>query len=118
MHSMSDPGQPPTGIRHVAHIRIDPSLDDEPRNALERDLRRLVHEHPHALRGTLHRDLGRRPEAPAMATWMVCLDFESMADFEAYLDSRLHRDFLQTHQPPMACITGIQVPLDGFVGPW
>jgi hypothetical protein len=45
---------------------------------------------------------------------MVCLDFVSMADFEAYLAGPLHRDFLATHQPSMAYITAIQVPLAGF----
>ena len=40
------------------------------------------------------------------------MDFASMADFEAYLVSPLHRDFLQTHQPSMAFITAIQVPID------
>ena len=103
-----------TAIRHVVHIRLDPSLDDGLRRALETDLRRLADEHPHALRATLHRDLGRRPQAPVSATWMVCLDFASMGDFEAYLASPLHRDFLATHQPSMAYITAIQVPLEGF----
>ena len=101
-------------IRHVVHIRLDPALDDEARRSLEADLRQLVDVHPHAVRGTLHRDLGRRPNAPVSATWMVCLDFVSMADFEAYLASPLHRDFLATHQPSMAYITAIQVPLAGF----
>jgi hypothetical protein len=102
-------------IRHVVHIRLDPDLDDGLRHALETDLRQLVDEHPHAIRATLHRDLGRRPAAPVSATWMVCLDFVSMADFEAYLASPTHRDFLQSHQPSMAYITAIQVPLEGFV---
>lgn len=100
-------------IRHVVHIRLDPSLDDDLRVPLEADLRRLVDEHPHALRGSLHRDLGRRPNAPVTATWMVEMDFESMADFEAYLAHPLHRDFLADHQPSMAFITAIQVPLEG-----
>ena len=101
-------------IRHVVHIRLDPSLDDGLRRSLETDLRQLVDEHPHAIRATLHRDLDRRPNASVSATWMVCLDFESMTDFEAYLASPVHRDFLQTHQPSMAFITAIQVPLQGF----
>jgi hypothetical protein len=101
-------------IRHVVHIRLDPSLDDQLRRSLEADLRQLADEHPHAMRSTLHRDLGRRPSAPVSATWMVCLDFASMTDFEAYLASPLHRDFLATHQPSMAYITAIQVPLEGF----
>lgn len=103
-----------TAIRHVVNIRLDPSLDDERRLPLEADLRHLVDEHPHALAGTLHRDLGRRPAASVSATWMVCLDFASMADFEAYLAHPLHVDFLATHQPAMEFITAIQVPLDGF----
>ena len=49
---------------------------------------------------------------------MVCLDFVSMADFEAYLASPVHRDFLQTHQPSMAYISAIQVPMEGFIGTW
>lgn len=97
-------------IRHVVHIRLDPGLDPDRRDALEDDLRRLVDEHPHALRGTLHRDLGRRPEAPVSATWMVVLDFASMADFESYLAHPRHRDFLAEHQPAMAYISAIQVP--------
>ena len=105
-------------IRHVVHIRVDPSLDEELRRAMEADLRHLVDEHPHAVRGTLHTDLGRRPAAPVSATWMVCLDFVSMADFEAYLASPVHRDFLADHQPSMAFITAIQVPMEGFAGPW
>jgi hypothetical protein len=103
-----------TAIRHVVNIRLDPSLDDERRLPLETDLRHLVDEHPHALAGTLHRDLGRRPAAAVSATWMVCLDFASMTDFEAYLAHPLHVDFLATHQPAMEFITAIQVPLDGF----
>jgi hypothetical protein len=99
-------------IRHVVHIRLDPSLDDDSRRSLEADLRKLVDEHPHAVRATLHRDLGRRPESYVSAMWMVCLDFVSMAHFEAYLASPTHRDFLQTHQPSMAYISAIQVPLD------
>ena len=99
-------------LRHVVHIRLDPSLDDAVRLPLEADLRRLVDEHPHALSGRLDRDLGRRPAAPVSATWMVTLDFASMADFEAYLAHPLHRDFLATHQPAMAFITAIQVPLE------
>jgi hypothetical protein len=101
------------GIRHVVHIRIDPALDDDLQRSLETDLRRLVDEHPHAVRGTLHKDLGRRPTAPVSATWMVCLDFGSMADFEQYLASPTHRAFLADHQPSMSFITAIQVPLEG-----
>ncbi len=107
-----DSSETPT-IRHVVHIRLDPSLDDELRRSLETDLQRLVDEHPHAVLATLHRDLDRRPNAPVSATWMVCLDFVTMADFEAYLASPVHRDFLQTHQPSMAYISAIQVPLEG-----
>lgn len=108
----------PATIRHVVHIRVDPSLDEGLRTAMETDLRHLVDEHPHAVRATLHTDLGRRPAAPVSATWMVCLDFVSMADFEAYLASPVHRDFLQTHQPSMAYISAIQVPMEGFAGSW
>ena len=107
----------PATIRHVVHIRLDPSLDADLRASLEADLRRLVDEHPHAVQGTLHRDLGRRPNASVSATWMVCLDFASMSDFEEYLASPLHRDFLATHEPSMAFITAIQVPLEGVPGP-
>jgi hypothetical protein len=117
----ADPTADPTAaaaIRHVVHIRLDPSLDAERRDWLEADLRRLTDEHPHALRASLHRDLDRRPHAPVSATWMVCMDFASMAEFEAYLASPLHRDFLQEHQPSMAYITAIQVPMEGFAGPW
>ena len=39
------------------------------------------------------------------------MDFDSMAEFEAYLAHPLHRDFLATHQPAMAFITAIQVEL-------
>ena len=106
----------PEPLRHVVHIRLDPSLDPERRAALETDLHRLVEEHPHALRAALDRDLGRRPQAPVSATWMVSMDFATMADFEAYLASPLHRDFLTTHQPSMAFITAIQVPLPDVIG--
>lgn len=113
--SVTTPDAPEAdAIRHVVHIRIDPSLDEGRRRSLETDLRQLADEHPHAARATLHRDLGRRPAAPVSATWMVCLDFASMADFEAYLASPLHRDFLQAHQPSMDYISAIQVPLAGF----
>jgi quinol monooxygenase YgiN len=105
-------------IRHVVHIRVDPNVGEGQRDALETDLRRLVEEHPHAVRATLHHDLGRRPAAPVSATWMVCLDFMSMADFESYLTSPAHKDFLETHQPSMAFITAIQVPMEGFAGAW
>lgn len=87
-------------------------MDADLRDSLEADLHHLIAEHPHALRGTLQRDLGRRPNAPVSATWMVTLDFASMTDFEDYLASPLHRDFLATHQPSMAFITAIQVALD------
>lgn len=43
---------------------------------------------------------------------MVSLDFVTMAGFEAYLASPVHRDFLQTHQPSMAHISAIQVPIE------
>lgn len=99
-------------IRHVVHIRLEPTLDEVRRKALEVDLVRLAGEHPHAVRGSLHRDLGRRPEASVSATWMVVLDFAGMPDFEAYLAHPLHRDFLAEHQPSMAYISAIQVPLE------
>ena len=108
-----DPTEAAT-IRHVVHIRLDPALDDDLRLALETDLRQLADEHPHAVRAALQRDLGRRPNAPVSATWMVTLDFVTMADFEAYLASPTHRDFLHTHQPSMAYISAIQVPLGGL----
>ena len=98
-------------LRHVVHIRLEPDLDEDTRAALESDLRALVDAHPHAVNASLHRDLGRRPLAPVSATWMVEMEFASMTDFEAYLASPLHRDFLQTHQPSMGYITAIQVPL-------
>ena len=63
---------------------------------------------------TLHRDLGRRPAAPVTATWLICMDFASMADFEEYLADPLHTDFLTMHQSSMAFITAIQVPLSDF----
>lgn len=110
MNTDADRGMAP--LRHVVHIRLEPTLDDARREALEADLRRLVDEHPHAVTGTLHRDLGRRPEASVSATWMVVLDFASMADFEAYLAHPLHRDFLTDHQAAMAYISAIQVPLE------
>jgi hypothetical protein len=93
-------------------------VDEERHLSLETDLRRLVDQHPHAVRATLHHDLGRRPAAPVSATWMVCLDFESMGHFESYLASPVHKDFLETHQPSMAFITAIQVPMEGFAGEW
>ena len=96
-------------LRHVVHIRLDPALEEERRTSLEADLHQLVAEHPHSLTATLHRDLGRRPQAPVSATWMVVMDFASMADFEAYLVHPLHADFLATHQPSMAYISAIQV---------
>lgn len=102
-------------LRHVVHIRLEPDLDESRRVPLERDLHRLVEEHPHALTAILQRDLGRRPQAPVTATWMVTMDFASMADFEAYLASPLHRDFLAAHQPAMAFITAIQVPVESGV---
>ncbi len=98
-------------VRHVVHIRLEPTLDLAVRDALEASLQRLVREHPHALTGSLHRDLGRRPQAPVSATWMVVLDFASMDDFEAYLAHPLHQDFLADHQPSMAYISAIQVPI-------
>ena len=113
----ADPAEAAT-LRHVVHIRVDPSLDEGLRRSMEADLRQLVDEHPHAVRATVHTDLGRRPHAPVTATWMVCMDFVSMADFEAYLASPRHRDFLATHQPSMAFITAIQVPMEGFAGAW
>lgn len=107
---MADSADHAATIRHVVHIRLEPALDPAARDALEADLSRLVDERPHALDGSLHRDLGRRPEAPVSATWMVVLDFASMADFESYLAHPTHRDFLTTHQPSMAYISAIQVP--------
>ena len=111
------PATTPT-LRHVVHIRLDPDLAEDVRGSLEADLQGLVDEHPHAVRASLHRDLGRRPHAPVSATWMVSMDFASMTDFEAYLASPAHRDFLGTHQPSMAFITAIQVPIDGVAGGW
>lgn len=101
-------------IRHVVNIRLEPDLNGELRVPLEADLKHLVSEHPHALAATLHRDLGRRPNAPVTATWLVCMDFASMTDFEAYLAHPLHAKFLSTHQNSMAYITAIQVPLKNF----
>ena len=98
-------------VRHVVHIRLDPDLDVGAREALETDMRRLVDEHPHALSGSLHRDLGRKPQSSVSATWMVSLDFASMDDFESYLASPLHVDFLTAHQPSMVYISAIQVPI-------
>ena len=102
----------PAAIRHVVNIRLDPALDDSIRLALETDLRHLVSEHPHAVAASLHRDLGRRPAAPVSATWLVEMDFASMAEFEAYLADPLHVNFLRTHQPSMEFITAIQVPIE------
>jgi len=110
MHSKGP--ESPATLRHVVHIRLDPDLDDAARISLESDLANLVDEHPHSLIATLHRDLGRRPNAPVSATWMVVMDFEDMAAFEAYLAHPLHVDFLSTHQPSMAYISAIQVPLE------
>lgn len=103
----------PSFVRHVVHIRLEPGLDDDQRTSLERDLESLVAQHPHSLRASLQRDLGRKPEASVSATWMVTMDFTSMEDFEQYLTSAQHRDFLQTHQRSMAFITAIQVAIDG-----
>jgi len=103
-----------TEIRHIVNIRLSPDLDQSLRILLEADLQALVDEHPHALAATLHRDLGRRPAAPVSATWLVCMDFASMTDFEAYLAHPRHVDFLKTHQPSMDFITAIQVPCTGF----
>jgi antibiotic biosynthesis monooxygenase (ABM) superfamily enzyme len=108
---MTDSERAPATVRHVVHIRLEPTLEQERRESLESDLRTLVAEHPHAIRASLHRDLGRRPEASVSATWMVVLDFATMADFEGYLASPAHRHFLTAHQPSMAYISAIQVPI-------
>lgn len=99
----------PSPINHVVHIRLEPDLDEASRTSLEADLQTLVAAHPHSTRASLHRDLGRRPNAPVSATWMVSMDFDSMKEFEAYLVHPLHADFLATHQPSMAYISAIQV---------
>lgn|GEM_PF-2245953 len=99
-------------IRHVVQIRLEPDLDPERRHALEADLQALVAARPYASHGSLHRDLGRRPNSTVSATWMVCLDFPSMAAFEAYLLDPIHVSFLSDHQPSMAWITAIQVPAE------
>jgi len=95
-------------LRHVVNIRLEPDLAEDLRAPLEAELHALVAAHPHAISATLHRDLGRRPQAPVTATWLVSMDFASMADFEAYLADPLHVDFLTTHQPAMTFITAIQ----------
>ena len=102
-------------IRHVVTIRLEPDLDSSLREPLEADLHQLVAEHPHAISARLHRDLDRRPAAPVTATWLVCMDFASMADFESYLTDPLHVDFLTTHQQSMTFITAMQVPLAEFM---
>lgn len=99
-------------LRHVVHIRLDPHLDEAARTALEADLAELVDAHPHSVHATLHRDLGRRPNAPVSATWMVVMDVADMSAFEAYLAHPLHADCLGTRQPSMAYISAIQVPLE------
>lgn len=109
---MSSPASSTATLRHVVHIRLEPTLDDDVRAALEADLAALVDAHPHSHRASLHRDLGRRPNAPVSATWMVVMDFADMDAFEAYLAHPLHADFLGTHQPSMAYISAIQVPID------
>jgi hypothetical protein len=110
------PADPPyvDAIRHVVTIRLEPDLDESLRAPLEADLHQLVAEHPYATSATLHRDLNRRPGAPVTATWLVCMDFATMADFERYLTDPLHVDFLTTHQPSMTFITAMQVPLTDF----
>jgi len=114
-HVMTDISTPAGGaIRHLVNIRLSPALDASLRLPLEKDLQHLVDEHPHAIAATLHRDLGRRPASPVTATWLTCLDFSSMADFEAYLVHPLHVEFLKAHQSSMEFITAIQVPLVGF----
>ena len=113
---MTSAGSPSsTEIRHIVNIRLSSDLDETLRIPLEDDLRTLVAEHPHALAATLHRDLGRRPAAPVSATWLVCMDFASMTEFEAYLAHPRHVDFLKKHQASMEFITAIQVPLKDFV---
>jgi hypothetical protein len=103
-------------LRHVVHIRLEPDIDESVRVPLERDLRELVEQHPYAKSASLHRDLGRRPAAPVSATWMVTMDFPSMADFELYLRDPLHANFLQTHQESMTFITAIQFALEDREG--
>ncbi len=101
----------PSGpLRHVVNIRLEPDLADSLRLPLEHDLRELVERHPYAESASLTRDLGRRPAASVSATWLVEMNFSSMADFESYLADPLHVSFLSTHQPSMAFITAIQVP--------
>lgn len=99
-------------VRHVVHIRLDPDLDPQVREALETDMRELVEVHPHAVSGRLHRDLGRKPASSVSATWMVELQFVSMNDFEAYLADPLHAAFIANHSPSMVYISAIQVPLE------
>ncbi len=111
IHSDLSTASPATTVRHVVLMRIDTQLDAVERARLEADLRGLVAEHPHAVRATLHGDLGRKPESPIAATWLVSMDFVSMADFEEYLASPLHKAFLADHQASMTSLMSIQVPI-------
>jgi hypothetical protein len=98
-------------LRHIVMIKISTAASPDAVRELASDLDTLVREKPHAMRGSVQRDLGLRPESPRAATWVATLDFATTRDFESYLTSSEHCQFLARHTPEMASLLAVQVPI-------
>jgi hypothetical protein len=105
------PYQASEPLRHIVMIKVSTAASPDAARELAIDLDTLVRQRPHAVRGSVQRDLGLRPESPRAATWVATLDFATTRDFEAYLVSSEHRRFLARHTSEMTSLLAVQVPI-------
>lgn len=98
-------------LRHLVLLRLQDGITAGSADRLEAALRELVEDAGPASRGWVHRDLGLRPGMRRAATWAAQIDFAGPADFNAYLASSQHHNFLREHGPSIDWLCAAQIPL-------
>jgi hypothetical protein len=96
-------------IRHLVMITAAPQIGSAGREALLAGIEDLLASSG-SPRTTITADLGLRPGVPQAADWLLTLDFATVDDFFAYLESPSHKQFRDDHSVRIAGLTACQIP--------
>ena len=88
-------------LRHVLLLKLKEGVRPEQIDAIDAGLRRLMAQIPAVAQGRFGRALGLPGSSGEAADYAIALDFESPADFQAYIQDPRHQAFVRETLAPV-----------------